>query len=266
MFKKRFLTILITLLALALVGVSVPVIIKHWPQISNYSKDHNYFVELPEFTLRITDDPNNTQPFEAKVSPVTMLATYVKQDTVIDMRESNSPWVLAKKTAYIFNNTVANVTTSNNTTFLLIPPDIADNIELIPGEVYEINYQIQYGWPDVYRLIIYKDDNVIFAGLSDWSIDGRFNLNKLIPIKVKQNKVLTNHYIDGDDGDFYIRITNTEITFDLDGDSTNLHQGQSATLGDYDITLLIAREIEYKPNWYDVGQNCISYVIVKRSR
>jgi hypothetical protein len=86
----------------------------------------------------------------------------------------------------------------------------------------------------------------------------------LIPITAIQSNLLTEHYIDGNKDVFWDRKTNTEISFTIDGNSINLHQGQSAVLDDFNITLLIARQIQYKPNVYDAGQNGISYLIAKK--
>jgi hypothetical protein len=212
--------------------------------------DHGYYKEQTEFTLRVTDDPSNVEPVE--LLPVVVQARYICKDTVVDKRESDS-----KKTAYIFE------TDTSDTVYLLIPPGIADNINLIPDERYQIDYQIQYGWPNIYRLIISMEDAVIFAGLSDWTVNGRLNMNELIPVKITQNRLLPNHYIDGESDGPWSRKTNVEITFTLNGNSVTLHQGQSSSLGEYEVKLLIAREIEYNPNWYDVGQNGISYIVSK---
>lgn len=255
--SKRFLIILIILLALALLSVSVFVLVNYWPQISGSSdsdnvKDHGYYKELTEFKFNIKNFPDGTTAWIDYPSPI--LAKYIKQ-------ESFGPEYGITYTTYIFQQTIDNTQIG-----LFIPLGAADNINMIPGEQYKIDYQIHPGWPSTYRLIIYTDDTVIFIGISDWSVNNNYYLTETMPIIIEQTKILTNHYHEGGKGDFWIRKTNTEIKFTLDTDSINLHQGQSMALGDYDITLHIAREIEYKPNWYDVGQNGISYVIVKRGR
>jgi hypothetical protein len=212
--------------------------------------DHGYYKEQTEFTLRVTDNPSNIEPVEVELLPVIVQARYICKDTVVDKRESDF-----QKTAYIFE------TDTSDTVYLLIPPGIADSINLIPDERYQIDYQIQYGWPNIYRLIISVKDVVIFAGLSDWTVDGRLNMNELIPVKISENRLLDNNYIIGQSSDFWEKKTNTEITFTLGESSVILHQGQSSLLGDYEVKLLIARKIDYKPNWYDVCQNSISYTI-----
>ena len=261
MLKKRFLVILLVVLALALIGVSVPIIIDNWPKISNTdgSKDHGYYKELTEFKFRITDYPDDTEYFISFPSPIT--AKYVKQEEVIDERESNIPYFEIRKMAYIFTES------SNNTQIsVLIPLGVADDIKMIPGEIYKIEYQKQYGFPEgysLYFLTIQKGTNVIFLGLSDWDINYKYHLSDFLPIQASQTRVLSDHYIDGDFG--WLRMTNTEIMFVLDGESVKLHQGQSAGLGDYEITLLIAREVEYDPKAYDAGQKSISYVISRKN-
>jgi len=265
MFKKRFLIILVTVLALALIGVSVPIIINNWPQISKTdgSKDHNYYEELTEFKFRITDYPDDTEYLinnQYINYPSPIIAKYVKQEEVIDERESNIPYFEIHKMAYIF------VESSNNTQIsVLIPLGVADNIEMAPDEEYIIDYAIHPGWPDTYRLVIHKDQSVIFVGISDWDINSQFNLSDFLPVTVEETKILTDHYISGGKEDFWTRKTNTEIRFSLNGDPIYVHQGQSGTLGEYDITLLIARETEYRPMCYDCGKNSISYVISRKN-
>jgi hypothetical protein len=180
-----------------------------------------------------------------------MQAKYVEQDVVTDSGLDKT-----QKTAYVFQrlDTSAPV-------YLLIPIGIADNIKLTSGEVYQIDYEINYGWPTSIGLMISQQNKLVFAGISDWSANKTVKLAGLLPLTVAQSDILIGHYIAGTDADPWVRKTNTEITFDLGGDSVVVHQGQSVSLGGYEIKLFIARETQYKPGWLDAGQNDISYVI-----
>jgi hypothetical protein len=230
------------------------------PDITNISstEGHKYFRELPQFEFGITGTPDDLRNINSTF-PSPLQVKYVKQDTVIDKKESSGQNVIMK-TSYIFSTNI-----SSPSIYMKIPPGIADTINLIPGDEYTIDHQIGYGWPTVYRLIIYRENVMIFTGVSDWTVDGRLNPNKLIPVKIQQNKLLSGNYVDGKSEDFWERKTNTEIMFTLDENSVYLHQGQVTILGDYEIKLLFAREIQYKSGWYDVGQNAISYVIYRNT-
>lgn len=258
MSSKRFLGILIILLALAFLSVSVFVLINYWPQISSSSgsdngKDHGYYKELPEFTFWLTEDPYkyNRLPDTPLSSPIEV--KYIERN-IID----NKPDAYTQVISYTFT-TIPN----SLKLYLIIPSGVHNAIKLTPGETYQIDYYILFGWPNQYRLVINKGEGVSFIGNFGWSPDIWLNPDNTTLFQVNKIGILDNNYIDGESSDFWERKTNTEIEFTLNENSVILHQGESSTLGDYDITLLIAREIQYKPGWYDVGQNCISYVISK---
>jgi hypothetical protein len=249
MLSKRFLVISIIVLALALVSLSTYIIIK---KASN--PDHDYYPELTEFTYRITNYPDvyTSDYMSPIISPI--IAEYVKQ-------ELSGP----EQGGVIYTEYIFKPVSGNAQMALRIPMGAADNISMVAGEEYKIDHVYYAGWPYIYHFIIYENESVIFLGITDWSINNRFYLSDFLPIKIEQTKILTNHYIIGGESDFWTRKTNTEITFTLDGKSVTLHQGQSAILGDYNITLLIAREIEYPPICYDCAQNGISYVISRKN-
>ncbi len=223
---------------------------------TNNTIGHNYFPELPEFTFWLTEDPYkyNRLPDTPLSSPTEV--KYLEKRIIDD-----KPDAYTQVTAYVFT-TIPNDTKL----YLIIPSGAHDTINLVPGETYQIDYFILFGWPNLYSLIINQGEPVIFEGLSAGAIDGRRSMNGTPTIRVNMSRVLEGNYIDGESDDFWDRKTNTEIEFTLDGNSVILHQGESSLLGDYKITLLIAREIEYKPNWYDYGQNSISYVISRTTK
>ena len=149
---------------------------------------------------------------------------------------------------------------------LQIPCGVADGIKLVPDTVYRVISEIKD--EGLWGLIIYQDTEFIFAGITDhpdygWvTIDDSFS-----QVKAEQTRILTNHYItsSGDDDECWDRITNTEITFSLNGDSVTLHQGQSAVLGDYGINLMIARDVQYTNRCVDFGFHAMSYTISRAS-
>ena len=245
MLKKGFLFILLFVFALMAISCCT--------STNSDTIGHNYFPELTEFTFWITEDPNDV--FGLPHYPLTppIEARYLEQEIIIKKINIDTQ-LLAIEFTTIPNNAQL---------YLLIPSGVIDTLNLIPGEIYQIDYKFQYGWPSIYRLIINKGETVIFAGLADWFVDGTLNMNDMIPIQVNKNRVLEDNYIDGESDDFWERKTNTEIEFTLNGNSVILHQGESSSLGDYKVILLIALDIQYKPNWYDSGQNSISYVISK---
>jgi hypothetical protein len=212
---------------------------------------HHYFTESNEFTINITDDLNSSSergyPFPSQFE-----GRFVSQEVVIDKRASNT-----EKTAFIFE------TDNGSKAYILIPKGIVDSVNMLPTKIYQINIALAAGWPFGYRLVINRETELVFAGISIESFDSRLTLEGLIPITANLSKILKDNYVDGSEDVFWDRKTNTEITFTLDGYSVVLHQGQSAMLGDYQITLLIARQIQYKPNVYDAGQNGVSYVIIR---
>jgi hypothetical protein len=219
---------------------------------SHTAINHDYYRELTEFTVRVTDDPNSTKPFTATYEPVSFQSKYIQQSSVNDLREAKDH---QQKTAYLFEKV-----DTHEKVYLLFPPGLADAIDLTPGEIYRIDYQILYGWPNAYGLIIKQEDSFIFAGISDW-LNTVLNINSLLPIKVQLSRVLTDNYIEGESYESFLRKTNTEISFLLNGDSISLHQGQSSILNGFEIKLLVARDIQYNPNWVDAGQVGLSYVI-----
>jgi hypothetical protein len=225
---------------------------------NNSTMGHSYYPELDEFTVSMTDDPNSRALITSEPFPSPFQGRFVNREVLIDMRAGNYPALIVEKTAFIFK------TVTDAKAYLLVTKGVADSINLIPDEIYQIKYDILRGWPFAYRLILSKENELILAGISTGGFNSRLSLNGLIPVTTTQSKILTDNYIDGNKDVFWDRKINVEIAFNIGGNSINLHQGQSATLDNYKISLLIAREIKYKPNVYDAGQNGISYVVARK--
>jgi Leucine-rich repeat (LRR) protein len=141
---------------------------------------------------------------------------------------------------------------------LTVRSGYANRVHLVPDTTYRLIAQGVLGWPDTFGLVIKEDDALVFLGLSDWELERTLSIGCLSPIGAEQVRVLADHYREG--RPCYGRFINTEIAFAHDGESILLHQGQSATLGDYEINLDIARTIDHYfcP---DAGANNISFTI-----
>jgi hypothetical protein len=113
----------------------------------------------------------------------------------------------------------------------------------VPDTTYRLITQGVLGWPDTFELLIKQGDALVFLGLADWELDRTLAIGCLSPIRAEQVRVLADHYREGQP--CYDRFTNTEIAFLGDAESALLHQGQSATLGDCEIILDIARTIDH---------------------
>jgi hypothetical protein len=152
---------------------------------------------------------------------------------------------------------------------LLIPTNTGEVIDFVPDAEYQINYQIMGGWPTSYGLVITQGRKLIFQGVTDWQVIGNIHLedSTLMQVssqfKVEQGRVLSNHYI-ANPGDAYQRMTNIEVVFSLDGNSVTMHQGEAGLLGDFQVNLLVARIIKYRPQVTDAGVNGVSYTITKK--
>jgi hypothetical protein len=241
MTRERFCTLILTLAIVA---------------TSTACSKHTYFSEGTEFTYRFTDA--NNAPIGAiwpdPRIPLIVQVKYLSKDIA-----GSRPYA---ETALYFE-----MVDKGSQLNLLMPSVIADRIELDSGIVYRIVAQVVHGWPTAYGLIISQGWEVIFIGIADSqafpniTIDDEFLPISNLPMKVEKTRVLTNHYVDGDADTFFSRKTNTEITFSLDGKSVAMHQGELSLIGDYKISLLIAREVQYKRNVYDAGVNEISYTV-----
>ena len=218
--------------------------------------DHDYYPDKQQFTYGIFD-PSGRSIVGSK-EPQIIPAKYIERAYAYS---SGKP-----QTAYHFESTA-----THEQVTVMITALIADEIKLTSGEVYKIISEFYPGWPRTYGLIISQDGDLIFAGLSDWQLDGRINIDDAYfpisnqPITVKQARVLTDHYFERRLGESICRTTNTEMVFSCNGKNITLHQGESAMLGDYDVNLRVAREIQWVLPPTDAGQNGISYTITKVS-
>jgi hypothetical protein len=215
----------------------------------NSTIGHGYYPELNEFTVDITDDPISSGPRNGDPFTSPFQGAYLNREVVIDQRSE------IEKTALIFQTAAA------GRAYVLIPRGMADNVKLVPGETYQIKYDIIHGWPFGYRLVINQGSALALAGVAMGSLDSEWSLNGLIPIMSTLSRIMAENYVDGPEDAFWARKTNVEVTFKIGENIVNLHQGQSTLLGNFEITLLIARQIQHKPNVYDANQNNFSYVI-----
>jgi len=148
---------------------------------------------------------------------------------------------------------------------LFIPYSLSKDIICTPGINYRIYYQVMFGWPSVYCLIISQGNELVFIGITDWYIDGNISIDDSFfkfsnpPIRVVPGNRLSLRFINRD----YLRATNTEIEFFINEESAIMHQGETSVIGNYKINLMVARDIEYIYQVIDGGANSISYTITR---
>lgn len=155
----------------------------------------------------------------------------------------------------------------NGQLLLNLPEAFSPDLVFQKDLTYTIHNQVLHGWPSLYGLVVLHENEVMFIGVTDMFIGDKIKLGEtLYPefnqfFHVEQTAILDNHFITS--RQCYDRITNTEITFTRNGDSISLHQGQSGQLGNYQVKLNIARQVEYAEGCYDAGLTGISYLIIK---
>ena len=137
---------------------------------------------------------------------------------------------------------------------LSVSPRTSEVLNLTPGVDYDL---VSYA----HGLVILERGRMVFYGHTDYKVNQAAVPAGLSPVSFAQTQVLEDHYRTC--GLNYQKLTNTEITFSLAEKSVALHQGQSGSLGDYNIDLLVARTIEY-PVCYDCGMCAISFLITSR--
>lgn len=216
------------------------------PQVT----DLHYFPEEPEFICNILgyDTGGST------ANRITFSGIYTSFDTATPDGDWN---------AYHFEEA------TQGEIFVLLPASVKDKTLFTPGIEYSISYERQVGWPTVYGMIISEEADLVFAGITDWEINGIIDIDDEIfpalnqPIFVKQARVLADNYWESRWKNSVYRKTNTEITFSLNGESVTLHQGEPAILGAYYVKLLVARTTSWVNGPTDAGQNGISYIITR---
>ncbi|MFC1978174.1 leucine-rich repeat domain-containing protein [Chloroflexota bacterium] len=228
------------------------------PGTDNTNPNHNYFPENNEFVFRVTGANDAIYGVnQVNLSYSGIQAKYTSQDILNDELDG-------AQQACVYRFETVDTGSQIN---ILIPAEVSDDLKLTTGIVYRIVYQIQQGWPTAYGLVIMDRSEVVFAGITDWRVNGNIKIDDSFlpilspPIKIEQTKVLTDHFTEGSDS--FERITNTEVCFSISGKSITLHQGEAAMLDNYKIRLLIARETKYRPGVLDAGINGVSYTILR---
>jgi hypothetical protein len=144
-------------------------------------------------------------------------------------------------------------------------------IKLTQGMTYLISSQFVAGFPSAYGLIISQGNEIIFAGVTDWYLNGVITIdNGFWPLAyptfdIKLDRVLKDNYMEVDNESEFIKVTNLEVQFTLGNKIFSIRQGQSAILGDYKIDLMMAvdKDIQYKKMVADGGSNGFSFVLTK---
>jgi hypothetical protein len=154
---------------------------------------------------------------------------------------------------------------------IIFPDDIDYELKLTPGMPYQILAQVMAGFPTAYGLIISQDYEIIFAGVTDWRIDGEITIDDgFWPLTrpsfdVKLGRKLEDRYMEIDNDVEFRRETNLEVDFTLGDKTFSMIQGQSAILGNYkiELTLAVDRDTQYKRRVMDGGGNAFSFIFIK---
>lgn len=209
---------------------------------------HEYYPEGPEFEAHISRPVKTLDTIQGSYRIIQ--GSYNNMETV-DQIES-----------YSFDSL------SDNGQFeLKIPSAFSRDLAFEEGSSYTLYYQVMYGWPSVYGLVVLHENDVVFIGVTDIFINYFIKPQEtLYPafnelFRVEQTAVLNDRFITS--RQCYDRITNTEVTVTHNGDSITLHQGQSGQLGDFRVELNIAREVDYAEGCFDSVLTGISYIITK---
>ena len=208
----------------------------------------DYYPEGNERPFRFQLLDSNEQPLAIYPGPSRIVATYREQ---VPYRGDFDG------TAFVFG-----VDGAGDAVSLAIPAGYVGRVHLLPGTTYQIIAQTIVNWPDTFGLIIKQGEELIFQGISDWRLDASMTFACLSPVRVEQVGILLQRYREGEQ--CYGRFTNTQIQFSLGRDAATLHQGQSATIEDYEISLEVARIVDrfYCP---DAGAINVSYTVAKSS-
>ncbi|MBC8346963.1 MAG: hypothetical protein ISR89_08690 [Candidatus Marinimicrobia bacterium] len=160
------------------------------------------------------------------------------------------------------NNNFDFLDLGNNDTVSFIISEIKKAIPLIKGETYKISRQIMHGWPSSYGLIIQKNGDLIFEGITDVELGNRISIIDSTNISVALNKTLKKQNKTDMCG---VKHTNITLKFMDGNDSVVLGQNESAQFKDWNLYVGLARKLDYSDNGcLDNGMNRISFTLVKR--
>ncbi len=140
----------------------------------------------------------------------------------------------------------------------------ASFIKLVPEHMYQVTVQILGFINADLDLMITENDHLIFLGISGGYPGAGETPYEASPIQITNREILKNHY-KLNPFDCVDKFTNTEIRFEANGATAELHQGETGKLGDYGINLLIARDVQY-PNpapCYDIYYPSESFIVYK---
>jgi hypothetical protein len=191
--------------------------------------DHNYFYPAnPSLALIKTEvNYNNRPPLQVR---------YISKQNI--NQYTTSPY----KISYDFETIDAHAPVS-----LWVSSENNTGIGFTPGMTYRI---INESMPPVGNgIVICQGSEIVYANIMDFGFDGCIGIDNCfwplaVPtFNVKQRRLLKDNYREINNDIEYIIKTNLEIEFLFGEKSFVLHQGQSATLGDYKIDLFLADAI-----------------------
>lgn len=215
---------------------------------------HNYFDPGEQFSFRIKVEGSQNDNDLSRVNKFVLQAKFIANQI----------------TSYDFETIDTHVRFN-----LSFPSGLRYDLKLIPGATYFIFIQLAIGFSSsAYGLIISNGPEIIFAGVTDYGLDGIITIdNGFFPIgfpsmNVIQKDLMRDNYFEINSDIQFGRTTNLEVQFILNDKIFTMHQGQSADLGDYKVDLLLAAsgEMHFKVMVTDAGGSgdSISFVIAKR--
>lgn len=139
---------------------------------------------------------------------------------------------------------------------------IENVIPLTQGETYQISRQVRGGWPSSYGLIIQKNGELIFKGITDIDLKKYISIIDSSNLSVSLNKTLKRQNKTDMCG---VKHTNITLKFKAGNDSVVLGQNESVQFKDWYLYVGLARKLDFSDNnCMDNGMNGISFTLVKR--
>lgn len=211
-------------------------------------KNLGYFNEAENFSFNFTgiDYPGNMDEktylrFDAKYSGQNSLDSSSFFDTSLNFRQVQTDAPIS----------------------ILVTSKYASFIKLTPNHEYQITIQ-RIGFMNYDSdLMITENGQMIFLGVSGGYPAAGKTPFESSPIQITNRETLINHY-KLNPTDCVAKYTNTKLRFEANGEAVELHQGESGKLGNYEINLLIARDIQFPdPNpcydYYDPVESVLVF-------
>src|SRR5258706_4496208 len=140
----------------------------------------------------------------------------------------------------------------------LQPADL--ELPLAVGHVYDFEVDRVGGMPPASGLIVRDGDGVVFAGASDQGIGGHVLTGGVPGIGLE---LLAPTCPSRAAGECFESVFNRALKVTRGGESVELHQGESAQLGGYEVHCRIAQQVKYSARCADFAVHAVSYTIAR---